>query len=83
VVSSPAGGYLAVYHSGQVCHLATSNNLMLWTHRAAVDQPTIAATPDGGLVTAAEFDDGHVARSAWRPVARARPSLSAPSSSIE
>src|SRR4029453_14483475 len=63
VMVSPAGGYLAVYHSGQVCHLATSTDLMQWTHQAVIDQPatqpTIAATPDGGLLTAAEFNDGH------------------------
>ena len=63
VIPSPAGGYLAVYHSGQVCHLATSADLMQWTHRVVIDQPatqpTIAATGDGGLLTAAEFNDGH------------------------
>jgi len=66
VIDSPAGGYLAVYHSGRVCHLASSGDLMTWTHRAVVDepatQPTIAMAPDGGLVTAAEFDDGHGGR---------------------
>jgi hypothetical protein len=63
VIVSPAGGHLAVYHSGQICHLATSTDLMQWTHQAVIDQPatqpTIAATPDGGLLTAAEFNDGH------------------------
>jgi hypothetical protein len=66
VIAGPAGGYLAVYHSGEVCHLATSNDLMEWTHRAVVDeaatQPTIAATGGGGLLTAAEFNDGHGGR---------------------
>jgi hypothetical protein len=66
VISSPAGGYLAVYHSDEVCHLATSTNLMTWTHRAVIDepatQPTIASTGDGGLLTAAEFNDGHGGR---------------------
>jgi hypothetical protein len=66
VIASPAGGYLAVYHSGQVCHLATSTDLMEWTHRAVIDepatQPTIASTPDGGLLTAAELNDGHGGR---------------------
>jgi hypothetical protein len=66
VIGGPAGGYLAVYHSGEVCHLATSNDLMGWTHRAVVDepatQPTIAATGGGGLLTAAEFNDGHGGR---------------------
>ena len=66
VIPGPAGGYLAVYHSGAVCHLATSADLMEWTQRAVVDepatQPTIAATGDGGLLTAAEFNDGHGGR---------------------
>jgi hypothetical protein len=66
VIAGPVGGYLAVYHSGQVCHLASSTDLMEWTHEAVVDepatQPTIAATPDGGLLTAAEFNDGHGGR---------------------
>jgi hypothetical protein len=66
VIQSPAGGYLAVYHSGWVCHLGSSSDLMTWTHRAVVDetatQPTIAVAPDGGLVTAAEFNDGHGGR---------------------
>jgi hypothetical protein len=66
VIPAPAGGYLAVYHSGRVCHLGSSSDLMTWTHRAVVDepatQPTIAMAPDGGLVTAAEFDDGHGGR---------------------
>ena len=66
VIPSPAGGYLAVYHDGESCHLATSADLMEWTHRAVVDepatQPTVAATGDGGLVTAAEFNDGHGGR---------------------
>ena len=66
VIGGPAGGYLAVYHSGEVCHLATSDDLMEWTHRAVVDepatQPTIAATAGGGLLTAAEFNDGHGGR---------------------
>ena len=63
VIPSPAGGYLAVYHSGETCHLATSTDLMQWAHEAVIDQPatqpTIAATGDGGLLTAAEFNDGH------------------------
>jgi hypothetical protein len=66
IIPSPAGGYLAVYHHGEVCHLATSVDLMTWTHRAVIDepatQPTIAATGDGGLLTAAEFNDGHGGR---------------------
>jgi hypothetical protein len=66
VIGDPAGGYLAVYHSGEVCHLATSDDLMEWAHRAVVDepatQPTIAATAGGGLLTAAEFNDGQGGR---------------------
>jgi hypothetical protein len=66
VIPSPTGGYLAVYHDGEVCHLAVSTDLMEWTHRVVVDepatQPTIAATGDGGLLTAAEFNDGHGGR---------------------
>jgi hypothetical protein len=66
IIPSPAGGYLAVYHHGEVCHLATSTDLMTWTHRAVIDepatQPTIASTGDGGLLTAAEFNDGHGGR---------------------
>src|ERR687889_1527391 len=63
VIPSPAGGYLAVYHDHETCHLATSTDLMTWAHWAVVDepatQPTIASTGDGGLLTAAEFNDGH------------------------
>src|SRR5919197_2106780 len=63
VIASPAGGYLAVSHSGQSCHLATSIDLMGWTHRTVIDQPatqpSIAATGDGGLLTAAECNNGH------------------------
>jgi hypothetical protein len=63
VIPSPAGGYLAVYHDHEVCHLATSTDLMIWTHRAVIDepatQPTITSTGDGGLLTAVEFNDGH------------------------
>jgi hypothetical protein len=63
VIPSPAGGYLVVYHSDEVCHLATSTDLMSWTQRAVIDepatQPTIASIGDGGLLTAAEFNDGH------------------------
>jgi hypothetical protein len=66
IIPSPTGGYLAVYHDGEVCHLATSTDLMTWTHQAIVDepatQPTIAAMGDHGLLTAAEFNDGHGGR---------------------
>ena len=51
VIQSPVGGYLVVYHSGRVCHLASSGGLMMWTHRGVVDepatQPAIAMAPDG------------------------------------
>ena len=54
VIESPAGGYLVVYHSGRVCHLASSGGLMMWTHRGVIDepatQPTIAMAPDGAPV---------------------------------
>jgi hypothetical protein len=63
VIPGPSGGYLAVYHDHETCHLATSTDLMTWTHQAVVDepatQPTIAGTGEGGLLTAAEFNDGH------------------------
>jgi hypothetical protein len=64
VIPSPGGGgYLAVYHDHETCHLATSTDLMTWAHRAVIDepatQPTIASAGDGGLLTAAEFNDGH------------------------
>jgi hypothetical protein len=66
IIPSPAGGYLAVYHDDEACHLATSSDLMTWTHRAVIDepatQPTIASAGDGGLLTAAEFNDGHGGR---------------------
>jgi len=63
VIAGPDGGYLAVYHDHETCHLATSTDLMSWTHQAVIDepatQPTIASTGDGGLLTAVEFNDGH------------------------
>ena len=58
VIAGPAGGYLAVYHDHETCHLATSTDLMTWTHQAVVDEPAIAGTGGGGLLTAAEFNDG-------------------------
>jgi hypothetical protein len=66
IIPSPTGGYLAVYHDAEVCHLATSTDLMTWTHLAVIDepatQPTVASTGDGGLLTAAEFNDGRGGR---------------------
>src|SRR5919197_1165848 len=57
VIHSPADGFLAVYHSGRVCHLASSGDLMTWTHRAVIDepatQPTIAMALDAAVVRAA------------------------------
>jgi hypothetical protein len=63
VIPSPGGAYLAVEHDHEICRLATSMDLMTWTHRAVIDepatQPTVAGTGDGGLLTAVEFNDGH------------------------
>ncbi|WP_020519114.1 hypothetical protein [Catelliglobosispora koreensis] len=71
VISSPAGGYLAVYHvgtgHGYEVHLATSADLLNWTHQALLDepasQPTIAVTPDGGFLVVVEA--GGDGRPAW------------------
>jgi hypothetical protein len=67
VIDNPAGGYLAVYHSGFVAKLATSDDLETWRFRRNLDpaatQPTIVATSDGGFVVALETetkDNGHV-----------------------
>jgi hypothetical protein len=66
VIGNPAGGYLAVYHCGTAnrfaVHLATSPDLLTWTHRAMLDarasQPTIAAVPGGGFLVAVEAGGG-------------------------
>src|SRR5262249_29042855 len=67
VIAAPAGGYLAVYHSGignqQVAlHVATSADLLTWTHRAELDrpasQPTIAALDNGGFLVGLEAGGG-------------------------
>ena len=58
------GRYIGVHHTlvGGVftTKLATSDDLISWTHRADLDthasQPTLAALPDGGFVLAAERD---------------------------
>jgi len=72
VIESPGGGYLAVYHIGTghggfAVHLATSSDLMSWTHRALLDepasQPTIASTPEGGFLVVVEAGGG--GRPAW------------------
>jgi hypothetical protein len=62
VIEDGAGGYLGIYHTGNGrgfdVHLATSTDLLTWRHRALMDagasQPTIAAIPDGGFLTAVE-----------------------------
>ena len=62
VIDNPSGGYLAVYHSGNVVRLATSTNMTTWTYRATLDpaasQPTIQALPTGGFITGAEYNGG-------------------------
>ena len=61
IIANPAGGYLAVYHTGDSANLATSTDLVTWTFRRTLDpqatQPTICALPTGGFVTAAEFNN--------------------------
>ena len=63
VIDNPSGGYLAVYHSGNVVRLATSTNMTTWTYRATLDpaasQPTIRALPTGGFITGAEYNGGN------------------------
>ena len=62
VIGDGAGGYLGIYHTGTGhgfdVHLATSADLLTWRHRTLLDaqasQPTIAAVPGGGFVTAVE-----------------------------
>ena len=59
-------GYLAVYHTldrGRFgVHVATSRNLVVWRHRAALatnaSQPTAARRPGGGYLVAYEKDSG-------------------------
>jgi hypothetical protein len=62
VIDNPAGGYLAVYHSGNVVRLSTSTNVTTWTYKATLDpsasQPAIMATSDGGFVTGVEYNSG-------------------------
>jgi hypothetical protein len=58
------GGYLGVHHTlvnGRfVAKVATSTDLLRWTHRADLEiggsQPTIAASPSGGWIVATESD---------------------------
>ena len=62
VIADGAGGYLGIYHTGTGdgfdVHLATSVDLLTWHHRVRLDtqasQPTIAAVPGGGFITAVE-----------------------------
>jgi hypothetical protein len=60
IIVNPAGGYLAVYHRGDEVMLGTSENLMDWALCCVLDpqatQPTIAALPTGGFVTAVEYN---------------------------
>lgn len=66
IIPSAAAGYLGVYHTliGGVFRvkLATSHDLVTWTHAAELDahgsQPTIAPLPGGGFVVAYEKDAG-------------------------
>jgi len=66
IIPGAAGGYLGVYHTlvGGVfmVKLATSRDLVMWTHAAELDahgsQPTIAPLPGGGFVVAYEKDAG-------------------------
>ena len=61
IIAHPAGGYLAIYHTGDEVHLATGTDLLTWTFRRTLDpqatQPTIQAMPTGGFLTAVEFND--------------------------
>jgi hypothetical protein len=76
VIEDGAGGYLGVYHTGTGdgfdVHLAASTDLVTWRHRVLLDaqasQPTIAALPGGGFLTAVEAG-GH-GRPAWLRVRR-------------
>ena len=46
VIQGPAGGYLAVYHSGRVCHLASSTDLVTWrTARWWTNRPPRRRSP--------------------------------------
>ncbi|HEY5114259.1 MAG TPA: hypothetical protein VIJ00_01910, partial [Nakamurella sp.] len=61
IITNPAGGYLGVYHTGNRVQLATSTDLVNWVFRRTLDpqasQPTIFALPNGGFLTAAEFNN--------------------------
>jgi hypothetical protein len=74
VIENPDGGYLGVYHAlagdGFAVHVATSTDMLSWTHRAELDrpasQPTIAVLGDGRFVVALEA--GGSGRAAWLKV---------------
>jgi hypothetical protein len=78
VIGDGAGGYLGIYHTGTGhgfdVHLAGSVDLLTWRHRVRLDtqasQPTIAAVPGGGFITAVEAG-GH-GRPAWLRLRRYR-----------
>ena len=61
-------------HDHEIGHLATSTDLLTWTHQAVIDepatQPTLAATGDGGLLTAAQCHHGHGGRDHRRDLGR-------------
>ena len=75
IISSPSGGYLGVSHAFidgvAAVRVATSTDLLRWTHRATLDrhasQATIAALSDGGFLVAVEADSNGIARprSTW------------------
>jgi len=61
IIGNPAGGYLGVYHTGDIVRLATSSDLLTWTVSGVLDpqatQPTIVGLPTGGFLTAVEYND--------------------------
>jgi hypothetical protein len=66
IIEGTGGGYLGVYHRMRrhrlTVHVATSTDLLHWTHRAVLDdratQPTIAALPDGSYLVVVEAGGG-------------------------
>jgi hypothetical protein len=63
IVANPAGGYLAVSHTGDSVNLAASPDLLDWTFVRTLDpqatQPTIRLLPTGGWLTAVEYNSQH------------------------
>lgn len=61
IIANPSGGYLSVYHTGDIVRLATSSDLLNWTFKVTLDpqatQPTIQALSTGGFLTAVEYND--------------------------